>query len=201
MSENWRIDGTYFESCNCDVACPCVFTSAPTEGECEALVAWHIDSGNYGSVSLDGLSVALAVYSPGHMLQTPWKVALYTDDKANAAQSEALVAIFGGQAGGHIASLSGLIGEILGVKSASMEYHGNGRQRSLSIEGVADVAIVGMAGQGDADVAISNHPVAIAPGFSALAATSEKFSYQDHGYHWEFSGKSGFYSPFSYAGP
>jgi len=201
MSESWRIDGTYFESCNCDVACPCVFTSAPTEDDCKVLVSWHIESGNYGDVSLNGLNVALAAYSPGHMLQTPWKVALYTDDRANVAQSEALVAIFGGQAGGHMASLSGFIGEILGVKSASMEYHSNGRRRSLSIDGIADVAIQGMEGQGGADVAISNHPVAISPGFPALAAKSEAFSYRDHGYTWEFSGKNGFYSPFSYQGP
>jgi len=35
----WNITGKYFETCNCDVACPCVFTSPPTEGECKAIVA------------------------------------------------------------------------------------------------------------------------------------------------------------------
>ena len=36
----WSIKGTYFESCNCEVACPCLFLSAPTEGYCTALVGW-----------------------------------------------------------------------------------------------------------------------------------------------------------------
>jgi hypothetical protein len=88
MSTNWKADGTYFESCNCDVVCPCVFTSAPTEGNCKVLVAWHIDSGNYGELSLDGLNVVMAAYSPGHMLETPWQVALYLDENGNAKQSK-----------------------------------------------------------------------------------------------------------------
>lgn len=29
MTTEWKVSGTYFEACNCDVACPCVFTSAP----------------------------------------------------------------------------------------------------------------------------------------------------------------------------
>jgi hypothetical protein len=34
-----RLEGTYFETCNCDIACPCVFLSRPTEGERRVLVA------------------------------------------------------------------------------------------------------------------------------------------------------------------
>jgi len=45
MSEKWNLSGTYFEACNCDAACPCVFLSNPTEGECTVLVAWHVDPG------------------------------------------------------------------------------------------------------------------------------------------------------------
>ena len=30
----WEISGTYFEACNCEIACPCVFLSAPTTGDC-----------------------------------------------------------------------------------------------------------------------------------------------------------------------
>ena len=41
MAEGWKLEGTYFESCNCDLACPCVFLSAPTEEECTVLVDWR----------------------------------------------------------------------------------------------------------------------------------------------------------------
>ena len=63
---SWNLKGTYFETCNCEVACPCVFLSPPTEGECQVLVAWHVDQGKDGEVGLDGLNVAMAITAPGH---------------------------------------------------------------------------------------------------------------------------------------
>jgi hypothetical protein len=66
----WSLNGTYFETCNCEAACPCVFTIPPTQGHCTALVAWHIAKRKFGDVALDTLNVALAVHTPGHMLQT-----------------------------------------------------------------------------------------------------------------------------------
>ncbi|MBV8173321.1 MAG: DUF1326 domain-containing protein [Verrucomicrobia bacterium] len=48
MPASWKIAGSYFEACNCEVACPCVFTSPPTSGECTVLIAWHIDHGSFG---------------------------------------------------------------------------------------------------------------------------------------------------------
>ena len=108
---SWKLNGIYFETCNCDVACPCVFLSAPTEGECTVLVGWHIESGSFDDLSLDGLNVALAVHTPGHMMETRWRAAAYVDDRADEAQRNALLAIFGGQAGGHPARLASHVGE------------------------------------------------------------------------------------------
>ena len=78
MADEWKLTGGYFEACNCDVACPCVFLGPPTQGDCTVLVAWHIDKGNLGGMALDGLNVVLAAHSPGHMLQTKWKAFLST---------------------------------------------------------------------------------------------------------------------------
>ena len=113
MAEPWKVNGTYFEACNCAAACPCVFLSAPTEGKCTVLLAWHIDKGNFGALPINGLNVALLALTPGHMMQTKWKVALYMDDKASGDQQKALGAIFSGQAGGHLAALAPLIGEVM----------------------------------------------------------------------------------------
>lgn len=201
MGTDWKLDGTCFESCNCDVVCPCIFTSAPTTGDCTVLFAWHIDEGSHGDLSLSGLNVAMAAYSPGHMLETPWKVALYLDENASEAQQEALTAIFAGQVGGHLAGLSPLIGEVLGVKSVSIDYQANGKQRSMQIKGLAEVAIEGIQGPGEADTTVSNQLIGIAPNFPTVVAKSEKLNYQDYGYSWDLSGKHGLYSPFSYQGP
>lgn len=196
---SWNVSGEYFESCNCEAACPCVFLSAPTEGECTALVGWHIDQGDHEGTTLDGLNVALAVYSPGHMASTPWQVALYLDDQADEAQSGALAAIFSGQAGGHPARLAAHIGEVLGAGPVSISFEADGKQRSMTVGSVASVAVAATPGQGDNDITINNHPLCIAPGYEAVLAKSDHLTYTDHGMSWELSASNGFYSPFQYS--
>lgn len=195
---DWKLKGTYFETCNCAVACPCVFTSEPTEGTCTALVAWHIDRGHYGNVPLDGLNVALAVYAPGNMVEGRWTAGAYFDEKADAAQGEALHAIFGGKAGGHPEVLASLIGEMVGAKSVPMRFESDGRTSSLSIAGVAEAEIERVEGQGGQAVTIENHPLCVAPGQAATVARSRQFRFRDFGWDWSLSGRNGFSSPFAY---
>ncbi|MEZ5365460.1 MAG: DUF1326 domain-containing protein [Bryobacterales bacterium] len=131
------------EACNCKAACPCIFLSEPTEGDCTAVVGWHIEKGNFGTVDLADLNVAMAVYSPGRMHETQWKAALYLDARADEAQKNSLIQIFSGQAGGHPARLGSHVGEVLGVVSAPIHYEQNGKRRSLKIGDVAAADIEG----------------------------------------------------------
>ena len=198
MADNWKVSGTYFEACSCDVACPCTFFSAPTTGECNALVGWHIEKGNLAGVSLDDLNVALAVHAPGHMLEVKWKAAVYLDENASAEQKDALTKIFTGQVGGHPAILVSFVGEVLGIKSAPITFEANGKQRKLSIAELAAVEIEGIQDQAGADVSITNPPMGIVPGATITVAKSTNLNYNDYGLLWEISGKNGFYSPFAY---
>ena len=198
MDNQWKVDGSYFEACSCAVACPCVFTSPPTEGDCIALLAWHIDSGAYANVALDDLNVVLAAYAPGHMLEGKWQVALYLDERASAAQQDALGKIFSGQAGGHLANVMPLIGTVLGVKSVPIEYKAEGRERSMRIPTVATMEVEALAGQDGAEVTISNHPFTAVPGYPAVVAKSKAAKYQDYGLSLEVSERNGFYSRFTY---
>jgi hypothetical protein len=198
MAEPWKVNGTYFEACNCAVACPCVFLSAPTEGTCTVLLAWHIDKGNFGAVQLSGLNVALLATTPGHMTQTKWKVALYLDDKAGSDQQKALGTIFSGQAGGHLAALGPLIGEVMGVKPVPIEFSSSGKQRSLRIPHIAEANIEALDGQGGALVTIENHPFTAVPGHPAVVSMSKQLKINDYGIALEISGKNGFYSAFAY---
>jgi hypothetical protein len=198
MAQTWKVDGTYFEACNCAVACPCVFTSAPTEGACTVILAWHIDAGSFGSVPLSDLNVALLAHAPGHMLQTKWKVALYLDDRATGDQQKALGAIFSGQAGGHLAALAPLIGEVLGVKTVPIDFSASGKKRSLRIPKIAEADIEALEGQGGALVTIENHPFTAVPGHAAVVSTSKQLKVDDYGISLDLSGKNGFYSAFAY---
>lgn len=201
MTPPWSLAGTYFEACNCAVACPCVFLSAPTTGECTLLIGWHIDQGHFGELRLDGLNIVLAVYAPGHMAQGNWKAALYLDERASQTHREALLQIFSGKAGGHPEALAFLVDEILGVQNVTIIYQAKGKQRRLQIPAIAEVEIEALAGQEGAEVTIHNPPLCIAPGYPLVVATSQQFNYHDHGLQWEISGKNGFYSAFTYQGP
>jgi len=178
MPNSWKIAGSYFEACNCNPACPCVFLSPPTSGDCTVLLAWHIDQGHFGEVNLDGLNTALAAYAPGHMLEVKWKVALYVDERANQGQLDALTQIFSGQAGGHLAALAPLIGEVLGVKAAPIEYRSEGKRRSLRLGDFADAEIEGLPGQDGSDVTITSHPFTAVPGFPAVVAKSKQMRFR-----------------------
>jgi hypothetical protein len=115
---------------------------------------------------LDGLSVALAVHSPGHMLETPWAAA-YVDDRADEAQRAALLRIFGGQAGGHPARLAAHVGELLGAAPVPITFEHTESTYRLAIPGIADATIEAMLGQGDGPTEIVGHPFCVSPGFPA----------------------------------
>jgi hypothetical protein len=205
VATNWRIRGEYFENCNCDIVCPCLFsslapmTSAPTEGACEVAFGFHVDDGSFGDVSLDGLNVALIARTPGAMADGNWQVALYLDDQADEAQSGALQAIFTGGAGGVMANLAPLIGEVLGARSASIRWHQEGKKRSIEVDDVMSLAVSAVPSiNPDGEIWAANaHP--FAPAGVAMAVGDEGSTYADHGLRWDNSGKNAHYAPIDWS--
>ena len=86
------VEGDYFEVCNCEVSCNCVWLGPATQDHCDLLLAWHVTSGNKDGVDLSGLNAVMAVHTAKRMTDGGWKVALYLDDRASTEQSEALSA-------------------------------------------------------------------------------------------------------------
>jgi hypothetical protein len=144
----WHLSGDYFENCSCSVVCPCLvstaapLTSRPTEGVCNVPLIFHIESGRYGDVALDGLNVALAIHTPGPMAEGNWSVAAYIDQRADDKQTAALGAIFTGAAGGPMAAFAPLIGKNLGVKKAPITFRIEGKKRSAEIPGVLHMSLI-----------------------------------------------------------
>ena len=55
---SWQVSGQYYETCSCDFVCPCILGQMavkPSKGSCTFAMAFQIDRGTYGTVSLDGL--------------------------------------------------------------------------------------------------------------------------------------------------
>ena len=196
----WQVSGTYMEACNCEAACPCVFFSPPTDDDCTVVLGWHISSGKHDDTDLDGLNVAMLVHSPGHMKDGNWQVALYLDDTATEAQQQALGGIFSGQAGGHLANLGPLIGNVLGARPAKIKFEHAAPQLRLEVEGLGEAKISQIEGQGGGAVQLTGHPLAISPGQPATVARSETLQVSDHGLSCNVTGKNGFFAPYSYSG-
>jgi hypothetical protein len=200
-SISWKLEGDYFEGCNCDSICPCIFKGDPDEGKCNLTAAWHIQNGNYDKINVDGLNIVGLFHTPGNMLIGPkWKAALYIDEKATKEQSNSLTKIFSGQAGGFFAALTNFIGEILGVKSAPIEFGINGRRRSLYIKDLLELEIEAAIGRDkNKESLIVNPTFSAVPGSDFVVALSSKYRYNDHGMEWDNSGKNGFYCKFRYS--
>lgn len=194
----WHLQGDYFEACNCETSCPCIWFNPPSEGDCKLLVAWHIERGHCEAVALGGLNVALACYAPGHMKNGNWQAALYLDERADDAQSNVLIGIFSGQSGGQPAILASFIGEKLGVKHVPMTYQALGKERHLAMSDIADVRIRAIEGLAGGESTIANPPLCVVPSHPSVVAKSEDYRYKDYGFDWKFSGRNGFYSPFEY---
>ena len=201
----WQIRGEYCESCNCDVVCPCLFstkepmTSTPTQGACEVAFGFHVDDGSFGDVSLDGLNVALIARSPGPMAEGNWQVALYLDDQADDGQQEALQAIFTGSAGGVMANLAPLIGEVLGVRSAAIRWRKEGRERSVEVDDVMKMSVHAAPSiNPDGEIWATNaHP--FAPEGVAMAVSDANSTYADYEMRWDNSGKNAHYAPINWS--
>jgi hypothetical protein len=194
----WALNGDYFEACNCEATCPCIFLSPPTDDDCTVLLAWHVNQGEFGGTKLDGLNVALAAYSPGHMQKVKWKAALYLDAKASKAQADALGQIYGGKFGGNPAALAPYIGEMLGARSLPIDYKADGTTHSLNISKVADIEVEDVSGPDGSKSSIQSAPFAEP---LVYVARSKKFSYADFGMNWRISDKNSFHAPFSWKGP
>jgi hypothetical protein len=165
---SWKASGQYYETCNCDFICPCVpaqLTARPTKGSCAFAMAFQIERGHFGSVSLDGLGFIVLGLTPEAMGKGNWSVGLLADERASAEQRDAMTAIASGAAGGPMAALAPLIGKFLGVQSAPIRFDRAGRKWSVSSAGHLDMAAEGAMGINPAateplHLANTGHPAA-----------------------------------------
>src|SRR6188768_686028 len=105
---NWSVSGQYYETCNCDYVCPCLpggMAVAPTKGACIFAMAYQIERGTFDGKPLDGLGFIVVGHTPEAMIKGNWSVGLIIDERASAAQRDAITAIASGGTGGPMASL------------------------------------------------------------------------------------------------
>ena len=195
----FKVEGDYFEACNCEVSCPCIFLGPASMDSCDLILAWHIEEGHSGDVRLDRLNAAMAVHSPKQMTDGNWSVALYLDERATAEQAEALGGVFSGAAGGHLANLGPLIGQVVGVNTAPIEFTRDGDTRRLRVGDILDASVTESKGMdGENPTGISNPLLGVVTQ-PMRQAKSEHVRYDDH-FTLDVTGRNSFITEFAYAG-
>lgn len=201
----WHLKGEYFETCNCDFLCPCPTShlqAPPTEGDCKAAMAFHVQDGKFGDLSLDGLTLVLVIYTPGAMIAGDWTLGIILDDTADEAQRAAIETIVSGKAGGPLERLSALVGTFAGIESAPIEFKMDGLSRSLKAGDLVDQAIDAVTGARDPDEPMYLDNLAH-PGGSKLGLAKASHSHI-HAFGIELdlagAGNNGHLAPFAWQG-
>lgn len=141
---SWNLEGTFFEACPCDVACPCITSAflAPADVErCRMVLAFHVTSGEIDGVDVSGLNVALAGETPAVMWDGNWRIGMFLDAGATPDQSEKLRALFAGELGGPMEMIAGMTSERLGVEVVSIKYIDDGRHHRVEIGDHGEIEI------------------------------------------------------------
>ena len=139
----WKLEGTYFETCSCEVVCPCTASLAlgADYDRCRVTLVFNIKEGNVEGTDVGGLALAAVADTPKLMTEGNWRLGLFIDANASDEQAEKLGAVFSGQLGGPMEALGPLIGENLGVERAAIEIHEEGLRHSVKIGDAVDFEI------------------------------------------------------------
>jgi hypothetical protein len=173
-------------------------TARATLDRCRALLAYHVTNGEIDGIDVSGLTFALFLDTPPVMSEGNWRVGVYLDQAATDEQADKLMEVITGQAGGPLAMLAPLIGELLGVERLPIEYSDDGRSHRVRIGDAADLTVEDfLAGDQNDAVRLTNvlHPssstLTVAPATAVQLST--------FGLGWGRPGQSGFSAPFSWA--
>jgi hypothetical protein len=119
----YQLQGRLLEVCSCNTLCPCWVGDDPDGGTCDTAISYHFDKGTIDGVDVSGLTIALACHVPGNILKGNWKAIVFIDERASQAQEDALLHVYTGKAGGPIADLAKLVGEVLDVRRAPITFN------------------------------------------------------------------------------
>jgi hypothetical protein len=157
---SWKLEGSYFETCSCDVVCPCTasFALAATHDRCRVTLVFNVKRGEVEGTDVSGLTVAAVADTPKVMSEGNWRLGVFIDAAASDEQADKLGAVFSGALGGPMQALGPLVGENLGVERARIEVSEEGLTHSIRIGDAVDFEIEDVVPFGSG----SNEPVQLA---------------------------------------
>jgi hypothetical protein len=195
---DWKVKGTVLVACNCDYGCPCNFNAPPSTGDCEGSWTWHIEKGNYGDVSLDGLTFGVYADWPGAIHEGGGQAVVFYDDRADDRQREAIEALARGGEGGPWGIFINTY-ELLSIRPAAFEVELADEHSRLKVGDVVELQMEPIRNPVTGDE--TRAAVVLPKGLvfnEGWCATSTVFRVND-GISYDHSGKNTEYAAFEYA--
>jgi hypothetical protein len=140
---SWNLDGSYFETCSCELICPCTasLSNGATYDRCNVVLVFNVKNGEVDGTDVSGLTVAAVADTPKVMTDGNWRLGVVIDEAASDEQAEKLGGVFSGALGGPMEALGPMIGENLGVERAPIEVTEDGLKHSVRIGDDVDFEI------------------------------------------------------------
>ena len=140
---SWNLSGSYFETCSCDVICPCTasLSLGATKDRCKVVLVFNVKSGEVEGTDVSGLTVAAVADTPKVMSKGNWRLGVVIDADASDEQAEKLGGVFSGALGGPMEALGPLVGEDLGLQRLPIEVREDGLTHSVKIGEEIDLEI------------------------------------------------------------
>lgn len=183
----YQLEGRLLEVCSCEILCPCWVGENPDNETCDSAIAWRVDKGLVQGVDISGLTLALAVHIPGNVLQGHWRAVVYVDDQATPQQEEALLKVFTGQLGGPVADLAQLIGEVVRVERAPINFAVEGGKGKLTIGQMVEAELAPFQGATGQSTTLNDSVFSTIPGAPAYVGKASLYRSQVAGVGHDFT--------------
>ena len=198
----YAVEGRLLEACSCGGPCPCWVGDDPDGGTCDAFLGYHYDRGHFNDVDVSGLTMAIIGRIPGNVLAGNWKIAVFVDNKATPKQKEAILAGHTGKLGGPLADLAKLIGEVVGVYDAPIQFNFTEGKGTIRVGDVMSAEMQPYADLQGRPTKLVDSIFSTIPGSPAYLgkAPNHKVNLPQHNMTWEFTNRNAVLGQFKLEG-
>jgi hypothetical protein len=191
-TKTYSIEGQILEACSCNAPCPCWIGDDPDGGACDSFVAYNIERGEILGIDVSGLTLVKIVYIPGNVLAGNWRAVIYVDGKGTPEQQQAIIKVFNGELGGAIADVAKLVGEVLEIRVAPIEYHIQEGKGTIKIGEVLESEMEPYRSPDGKPTKIIDSLFSTIPGSPAYVAKASvhRVNIPEHNLSWDYNGRN-----------
>jgi len=173
---SYRLQGSLLEVCTCKVLCPCWVGEDPDFVDCKSAMAWNFQQGTIDGIDVSGLTIGLAVFIPGNVLDGNWRVTMFIDENASDEQAAAIQAVYSGEKGGPVKELVQLVGEVTSVERSPILFKVKEGKGTLKMADVAYAELEPYRSATGEVTTLSNSIFSTVPGAPAYVGKARKFT-------------------------